>query len=127
MKYGFYGENFIDEASAAASVSATRGVKVGGTVGNLYAKCIAGAGGFSIASGKTVTLTASESDTLSGTYNASGVATTRTFSAATVIPEGEVICELGFPSYVKDFAKIAFTCNDSNVSGKIKVIPYARG
>ena len=55
MKIGFYGENFIDEASAATSVSATRGVKVGGALGHVYAMCVAGEGGCSIASGKTVT------------------------------------------------------------------------
>lgn len=127
MKYGFYGENFIDESTAATSVAATRGVKVGGTVGNLYAVAIAGEGGCSIASGKTVTLSATESDTLTGTYNSNGVTSTRTFAAATSFAEGDVICELGFPSYSKMFAKVAFASNDSGISGKIKVIARPRG
>ena len=126
MKIGFYGENFIEEASAATSVSATRGVKVGGALGHVYAMCVAGEGGCSIASGKTVTLTATESDTATGEYSSLN-SHTRTFSAATTFAEGEVIAEIGFPSYVKKYAKVAFASNDSAISGKIKVIPYTVG
>jgi hypothetical protein len=126
MKIGFYGENFIDEATAATSVAATRGIKVGGALGHVYALCVAGEGGCSIASGKTVTLTATECATVGGEYSSLG-SHTRTLSAATTFAEGEVIAEFGFPSYVKDFAKIAFSSNDSGISGKVKVIPYVVG
>lgn len=126
MKYGFYNENFIDEASAATSVSATRGIKVGGVQGHVVAQCIAGTGGCSIASGKTVTLTATECDTLSGTYTSLG-SHTRTFADATSFAEGEVIAEIAFPSYVANYAKVAFASNDSAISGKIKVVPHALG
>jgi len=127
MKHGFYGENFIDESTATTAIAATRGVKVGGTVGNLYAVAIAGEGGCSIAAGKTVTLNATESDTLDGTYASNGVTSTRTFASATSFAEGDVICELGFPSYSKMFAKVAFASNDSAISGKVKVIARPRG
>ncbi len=127
MKQGFYGENFIDEAAAAASVAATRAVKVGGTIGNVYAVCIAGEGGFSIASGKKVTLTANESDTIDGTYTSNGVTSVRTFAAATVVAEGEIIAELPFTSYSKMFAKVSVACDDTAVAGKIKVIAMPRG
>lgn len=126
MKIGFYGENFIDEANAAASVAATRGVKVGGALGHVFAQCVAGDGGCTIADGKTVTLTATECATLSGTYTSLS-SHTRTISGTTTFAEGEVIAEIGFPSYVKDYAKVAFASNDSNISGKVKVIPYTVG
>lgn len=126
MKIGFYHENFIDEATAATSVSATRGIKVGGVLGHVYAQAVAGEGGCSIANGKTVTLTATECATVSGEYSSLG-SHTRTMAAATTFAEGEVIAEIGFPSYVKDYAKVAFTSNDSGISGKIKVIPFVVG
>lgn len=127
-KIGFYKENFIDEAAAAASVAATRAVKVGGALGHVYAIAVAGAGGFAIAAGKKVTLTATEADDFdSSSYADSGLSSSRTFAAATDIPEGEIIAELGFTSYSKNFAKVAFATDDSAVSGKIKVIPYVRG
>lgn len=127
MKIGFYKENFIDEANAAASVEATRGIKVGGTIGHVYAVAVAGADGFSIAAGKKVTLTATESDTLDGEYAASGVSTVRTFADAETLGEGEIIAELAFPSYCKDYAKVTFACDDAAVDGQVKVIPYPRG
>lgn len=126
MKYGFYGENFIDEADAAASVGATRGIKVGGTLGHVYAVCVAGEGGCTVADGKAVTLTATECDTVDGTYGSLGTSV-RTMSGKTVFAEGEVIAEIGFPSYVKDYAKVDFSTNDTTVSGKIKVIPFVVG
>lgn len=126
MNIGFYKENFIDEATAAASVAATRGLRVGGTLGHVFALCVAGSGGCTIAAGKTVTLTATECDTADGTYSTLG-SHTRTFATAQTFAEGEVIAEIGFPSYVKDYAKVAFASNDSAISGKIKVIPYTVG
>lgn len=126
-KIGFYKENFIDEAAAATSVAATRAVKVGGALGHVYAIAVAGEGGFAIAAGKKVTLTATESDDFDGSYGDSGLSSARTFAEATDIPEGEIIAELGFTSYSKNFAKVAFATDDSAVSGKIKVIPYVRG
>jgi hypothetical protein len=126
MKIGFYGENFIDEATAAASVAATRGIMVGGALGHVFAMCVAGEGGCTIADGKTVTLTATQSDTVDGTYSALG-SHTRTISGDTTFAEGEVIAEIGFPSYVKDYAKVAFASNDSAISGKVKIIPYTVG
>ncbi len=127
MKYGVYGENFIDEADAAASVAATRGVKVGGSQGNVYAVCIAGEGGFTIAAEKKVTLTATESDTLEGSYASNGITSVRTFAAATTFSEGETIAELPFATYAKMYAKVAFATDDASVDGKIKVIAMARG
>lgn len=124
---GFYKENFIDEASAAASVAATRAVKVGGVLGGVCAVCVAGEGGFKIAAGKKVTLTATESDDFEGVYNDSGMTSVRTFAAATSFNEGDVIAELPFASYSKDYAKVAFATDDTTVSGKVKVIPYVRG
>lgn len=127
MKLGFHGENFIDEADIAASVAATRGVKVGGTIGNVYAVCVAGEGGCTIAAGKKVTLTGSESDTLDGTYTDNGMASVRTFASAQTFYEGETIAELPFASYSKMFAKVALACDDTTADGKIKVIAAARG
>ena len=126
MNIGFYKENFIDEAAAAASVAATRGIKVGGALGHVYAICIAGEGGCSIAAEKTVTLTATECDTLEGSYDSLS-SHTRTFAEAQSFAEGETIAEIGFPSYVKNFAKVAFATSDSSISGKIKVIPFVVG
>lgn len=124
---GFYKENFIDEAAAAASVSATRAVKVGGVLGGVCAVCIAGEGGFKIAAGKKVTLSATESDDFGGTYSDNGMTSVRTFAAAASFNEGDVIAELPFTSYSKDYAKVAFATDDTTVSGKVKVIPYVRG
>ena len=124
---GFYKENFIDEAAAAASVAATRAVKVGGVLGGVRAVCVAGEGGFKIAAGKKVTLTATESDDFDGTYNDSGLSSVRTFAKAASFDEGEVIAELSIVSYSKDYAKVAFATDDTAASGKIKVIPYTRG
>ncbi len=126
MKIGFYNENFIDEATAAASVDATRGVKVGGALGHVFAQCVAGEGGCTIADGKTVTLTATECDTLDGVYSDLG-SHARKISGATTFAEGEVIAEIGFPSYVKDYAKVAFASDDEEISGKVKIIPYTVG
>ena len=125
--FGFYKGNFIDESTAAATVSATRGLRVGGSLGHVYGQLVAGAGGFSIASGKKVTLTGSECDTADGTYDANGVTVVRSFSAATEFAEGEVIAEIYFASYSKEYGKIAFACDDTSVSGKIKVVPNAMG
>lgn len=127
MKYGFHGENFIDEADIAASVAATRAVKVGGVIGNLYAVCTAGEGGCTIAKDKKVTLTATESDTLDGTYDSNGMTSARTFAEAQTFNEGDVIAELPFASYSKMFAKVAFACDDTAADGKIKVIAMPRG
>lgn len=127
MKFGFHGENFIDEADAAASIAATRGVKVGGALGNVYAVCIAGDGGFTIAKDKKVTLTATESDTLDGEYATNGITSVRTFAEAKTFAEGETIAELPFATYAKMFAKVAFACDDTGADGKIKVIAMARG
>ena len=126
MNIGFYKENFIDEAAAAASVAATRGIKVGGALGHVYAICVAGEGGCSIAKGKAVTLTATECDTLEGSYSSLS-SHVRTFAEAQSFAEGETIAEIGFPSYVKKFAKVAFSSDDASISGKIKVIPFVVG
>lgn len=126
-KIGFYKENFIDETAAATSVAATRAVKVGGALGHVYAVAVAGEGGFSIAAGKKVTLTATEDDDFNGSFADSGLSSSRTFAEATDIPEGEIIAELGFTSYSKSYAKVTFATDDSAVEGKIKVIPYVRG
>ena len=72
MKYGIYKENFIDEADAAASVAASRAVKVGGTVGNVYAVAVAGEGGLTVSAGTTVTLSATESNEFEGEYASNG-------------------------------------------------------
>lgn len=125
--FGFYHENFTDEAQAAATVSGTRGLRVGGSLGRVYAQCIAGAGGFSIASGKKVTLTGKECATVDGTYAANGVTSVRTFAAATTFSEGEVIAEIHFPSYSAEYGKVDFACDDVNVSGAIKIVPAAQG
>ena len=124
MKIGFYGENFIDEASASGSISATRAVQVGGAGGCVYARCVAGAGGASITAEGYVKLTATECATFSGTYENTGLSSQHTFAAATTFNEGETICELGFCSYTELFAKVALT--SSGLSGKVKVIPYVR-
>lgn len=124
---GFYKENFIDEAAAAASIAATRAIKVGGVFGGVRAVCVAGEGGFSIAAGKKVTLSATESDDFGGTYSDNGLTSVRTFAAATTFNEGDVIAELPFTSYSKNYAKVAFATDDTTASGKVKVIPYTRG
>lgn len=126
MNIGFYGENFIDEATAATSVAATRGIRVGGTLGHVLALCVAGEGGCTIADTKTVTLTATQCDTADGSYEALG-SHTRTMSGNSTFAEGDVIAEISFPSYVKDYAKVAFASNDSAISGKIKIIPHTVG
>ncbi len=125
--FGFYKGNFTDETAAAASISGTRGLRVGGALGHVYAQCVAGAGGFSIASGKTVTLTGKECDTVDGTYAANGVTVVRTFAAATTFAEGEVIAEIHFAEYSKEYGKVDFACNDSGVTGAIKIVPNAMG
>lgn len=127
MKKGFYGENFIDEADAAATVAASRAVKTGGALGNLYAVCIAGESGFSIAAGKKVTLTAEECDTYDGAYAGNGITSVRTFAAATTFSEGEVIAELPFATYGKLFSKVSFACDDAAADGKIKIVADVRG
>lgn len=126
MEYGFYKENFIDEAAAAETVAATRGIKVGGVLGHVRAVCVAGEGGCTVADGKAVTLTATECGTVDGTYGSLGTSV-RTMSGKTVFAEGEIIAEISFPSYVKDYAKVAFSTDDTTVSGKIKVIPHVVG
>lgn len=127
MKSGFFGENFTDEADIAASVAPTRGIKVGGALGNVYAQAVAGTGGCSIAAGKKVTLVGSESDALDGTYADNGVVSTRTFANAEVFVEGDVIAELPFLSYSKAYGKVAFSCDDAAAEGKIKIIAMPRG
>ncbi|MBR3676571.1 MAG: hypothetical protein IKN71_05510 [Alphaproteobacteria bacterium] len=125
--FGFYKENFTDESEAAASISGTRGLRVGGALGHVYAQCIAGSGGFSIAAGKAVTLTGKECDTATGTYAANGVTVVRTFAAAETFAEGDVIAEIHFPSYAKEYGKVDFATNDSGATGAIKIVPNAMG
>lgn len=125
--FGFYKGNFTDEAAAAAAVAGTRGLRVGGSLGHVYAQCVAGAGGLSIAAGKKVTLTGKESDTVDGTYAANGVTVVRTFTAAATFAEGEIVAEIHFPSYSKEYGKVDFACDDTTVSGAIKIVPNAMG
>lgn len=125
--FGFYKGNFTDEAEAAASVAGTRGLRVGGSLGHVYAQCVAGAGGFSIAAGKKVTLTGKECDTVDGTYAANGVTVVRTFAAATSFAEGEIIAEIHFAEYSKEYGKVDFACDDTAVAGSIKIVPNAMG
>lgn len=125
--FGFYKGNFTDEITAAATVAGTRGLRVGGSLGHVYAQCVAGSGGLSIAAGKKVTLTGKESDTVDGTYAANGVTVVRTFAAAATFAEGEIVAEIHFPSYSKEYGKVDFACDDTTVSGAIKIVPNAMG
>ena len=124
---GFYKENFIDETSIAASVAATRGVKVGGSLGHVYAEVRAGKGGLSIAEGKKITVTAKEADTATGTYAANGVTVVRTMAAATTFAEDEIIAEVFFPTYSKAYAKVELATDDTSASGAVKVVPAVMG
>lgn len=124
---GFYKENFIDETSIAASVVGTRGVKVGGSLGHVYAEVRAGKGGLSLAEGKKLTVTTKECDTANGTYAATGVTVVRTMAAATTFAEDEIVAEVFFPTYSKAYAKVELATDDTAVSGAVKVIPAVMG
>ena len=126
MKYGIYKENFIDEADAAASVAASRAVKVGGTVGSVYAVAVAGEGGLTVSAGTTVTLSATESNEFEGEYASNGVTSARTFAEETTFVEGDVVAELPFTSYAALYAKVALELSAAG-DGKIKVISQPRG
>lgn len=127
VKKGVYGENFIDEATAATSVTATRGVCVGGVFGRVKARLVAGEGGLSVANAGALTLTATQADDIDGEYAAYSPALTKTYtaSAAETYNEGDIILELDFPSDTKMYAKIAFSMTASAATGKIKVVPAA--
>ena len=129
VKKGVEGENFVEEGSFGSSGSAENAVKVvkvGGCDGRVVSQMVAGKGGFTLEAGKKVTLTATVSDTVDGTFE-SCVSNSYTAgsSAAESFAEGAVIVELAFPCDVKPFAKVTPTTDMAAAAsaGKFLVAP----
>ncbi|MBR1778147.1 MAG: hypothetical protein IJ752_06150 [Alphaproteobacteria bacterium] len=124
IKKGVYGENPIDEGTLASggSLSATRAVAVGGVVGRLCFRIVAGEGGFTLKSGKKISYTVDECDTIDGTYTSSvRSGDGHTAAADTTYAEGEVIDTVEYPRDDKVFAKFNLS-TDNTEAGKVKVV-----
>lgn len=124
---GVYKENFIDESSIAAKVEASRAVRVNGTNGSLRAQVIAGKEGLKIASGKKITVTATECDIEQGEFVSNGITVIKTMPAAATYLPGEIIAEMAFDTACKKWAKVTVACDDTAATGSIKVIGDVRG
>lgn len=133
IKKGVYGENPIDEATLPAAttsdsvttfgtLSATRAVAVGGVVGRLCFRIVAGEGGYTLKSGKKLSYTIDECDTVDGTFTSSvRSGNGHTASADTEYTEGEVIDTIEYPRDDKVFVKFNLS-TDNTVAGKVKVV-----
>lgn len=134
VKKGVYGENPIDEGTLPAAttdgggnvtpgtLSATRAVAVGGVVGRLCFRIVAGNGGFTLKSGKKISYTVDECDTIDGTYTSSvRSGSGHTASADTTYAEGEIIDTVEYPRDDKVFAKFNLS-TDNTSAGKVKVV-----
>lgn len=124
---GVYGENFVDEVAITATVNPTRAVYVGGTNGSLKAQVIAGSTGLKIASGKKITLTATECDTKDGSFANNGITVIKTMDSAKSFLEGDIVAEFPFESGCKKWAKLTIACDDTTATGKIKAVGDVRG
>ena len=133
VKKGVYGENPIDEGTLPAAttdggvttpgtLSATRAVAVGGVVGRLCFRIVAGAGGFTLKNGKKISYTIDECDTIDGTYTSSvRSGNGHTASADTAYAEGEIIDTVEYSRDDKVFAKFNLS-TDNTSAGKVKVV-----
>lgn len=133
IKKGVYGENPIDEATLPAAttsdsvttfgtLSATRAVAVGGVVGRLCFRIVAGEGGYTLKSGKKLSYTIDECDAVDGNYTSSvRSGDGHTASADTEYTEGEVIDTIEYPRDDKVFVKFNLS-TDNTVAGKVKVV-----
>lgn len=133
IKKGVYGENPIDEATLPAAttsdsvttfgtLSATRAVAVGGVVGRLCFRIVAGEGGYTLKSGKKLSYTIDECDTVDGTFTSSvRSGNGHAASADTEYAEGEVIDTVEYSRDDKVFAKFNLS-TDNTSAGKVKVV-----